>query len=183
VNAVLDWRNLVFYIPLGLGAMLAVGAGLGFGDGDGHGHCDPDHLGGGPLPLTLRLMLGTLLFGGLGLLLGPTLRAVTPGPPALGGWLAVLVTLTGAVVTSRVIGRMLGRRVRLFESETIRRTDLLGASGRLVVGGTVQVRDARGDLYQFRCRPAPGEAGLRPGAEVVLLDYDEAAQTFVVAAL
>jgi hypothetical protein len=73
--------------------------------------------------------------------------------------------------------RFLARRVPLLESETVRRADLVGATGRLVLpasewGGVAQVRDQRGNLHQVICRLQVGDSPLPSGAEVLLVDYD-----------
>src|SRR5204863_3514945 len=107
VEPLLAWPTLVFYVPVAFGALLAVGAAFGIASGgaeadgsidaDGDGIPDGDGQGEGEaadslsvlalgrLPLAVRLMLLAFSFGGVGLLAGPVIRALTPGPPAVGG--------------------------------------------------------------------------------------------------
>jgi membrane protein implicated in regulation of membrane protease activity len=140
----------------------------------------------GKLPLALRLMLLAFSFGGVGLVLGPVIRAITPGPPLMGDVLAVFVAAVGSVVLSGGTARLLVRRVPLLETETVRHSELVGATGYVVLsasplGGVVHVHDRRGNLHQVSCRLGAGEARLPAGTEVLLVDYDERRNTFLAA--
>jgi hypothetical protein len=82
---------------------------------------------------------------------------------------------------------VIGRRVPLFETETIRLVELVGKTGRLVVGaspttGAAQVRDGRGNLHQVTCRTDAFEQPLPSGTEVILVEYQQERRSFVVAA-
>jgi hypothetical protein len=82
-----------------------------------------------------------------------------------------------ALLLDRTVTGWMARRLPMFETQTVRRAELVGAVGRVVLaaserGGVAQVRDARGDLHQVTCRLAPGEH-LSPGAQVLLIEYDE----------
>jgi hypothetical protein len=121
-------------------------------------------------------MLLSFAFGGVGLVVEPLVHRFVAhaglaclAAAGLAAWCAVLL--------DRTVVRWMARRLPLFESQTIRRAQLVGAVGRVVLavgarGGVAQVRDARGDLHQVTCRLAAGEA-LPPGAEVLLIEYDE----------
>jgi Protein of unknown function (DUF1449) len=181
--ALFGWQSLVFLIPLGVGCLVALGAALGLAEGgagpaggehvedDGH---DDGAFAAGRVPLMVRLMLFTLTFGGLGLSLGYLLGG-------LAGWRILgigAVAAIGAWVSSVAVGRLFARRLPLLESETIKRAELLGASGRAVLAigpgaGLVQVHDRRGNLHQVAARTLAGEAALPAGAAVLLVDYDE----------
>jgi hypothetical protein len=207
METLLAWHTLVFYIPVAFGALLALGAAFGLagggagaegpdgdagadadgdGDGDGEAGADPlSLLALGKLPLALRLMLLSFSFGGVGLVLGPLIRAVAP--PALGGVLAVVMAAAGALVISGTTARLLARRLPLFETETVRRADLVGSEGKLVLpaspaGGLAQVRDRRGNLHQVRCRLEPGAAALPAGSAVLLVDHDQETNVFLAEA-
>lgn len=202
--SILDWRTLVFLIPVVFAALLALGAALGVGSveaghgpeagggAEGHGAHEARHgglpLALGELPLTVGLMLVSFLFGGIGLIVGPLVRAVLPGAPVVGGLVAVGVALVGAVVVSGRLARVVARRAPLFESESIRRADLVGAGGKLVVAasatarGLAQVRDRRGNLHQVPCHTERGEPDLPAGSEVLVVHYDETSGTFLVTA-
>jgi membrane protein implicated in regulation of membrane protease activity len=211
METLLAWHTLVFYIPVAFGALLALGAAFGLagggagaegpdgdvgadGDSDGAGEAGADGDAGadplsllalGKLPLALRLMLLAFSFGGVGLVLGPLIRAVAP--PALGGALSVAVAAIGALVISGTTARLLARRLPLFETETVRRADLVGCEGKLVLpaspaGGLAQVRDRRGNLHQVRCRLEPGAPSLPAGSAVLLVDHDQEANVFLAEA-
>jgi hypothetical protein len=195
--SLLSWQTLVFLIPLGVGCLLALGAAFGLGagddgeaggDGGGHhgGHDGAHHpdtwLGLGHLPLTIRLMLLSLTFGGIGLCLS-YLLAGGVGRSTLGGLGTVAVALVGAWWVSGRLARLVARRLPLLETETVRRQDLLGSTGRAVLaigptGGLAQVHDRRGNLHQVRCHTLPDEAPLPAGADVLLVDYDEEARLY-----
>jgi membrane protein implicated in regulation of membrane protease activity len=209
VETLLGWQSLVFYVPVAFGALLALGAAFGLagdgahgegaadgGDGDdggdgGEAGTDGDDglslLALGKLPLTIRLMLLAFTFGGLGLVVGPVVRAILPGSPTVAGVLAIVFAAPASLLLSGIVARFAARRMPMLETETVRRADLVGAVGRLVLpaseqGGVLQVHDRRGNLHQVPCRLAADEPGLPSGAAVLLVDYDEAARTFVVAA-
>jgi hypothetical protein len=213
VETLLGWQNLVFYVPVAFGALLALGAAFGLAGDGAHGEGAAADAGGGgtsgdgggdpgggdasgddglsllalgQLPLAVRLMLLAFTFGGLGLVVGPVLRALIPGAPALAGLLSVAVAAPGALLLSAAVARLAARRMPMLETETVRRADLVGAVGRLVLpasanGGLLQVHDRRGNLHQVACRLPAGEPELPSGAGVLLIDYDETAGAFVVA--
>jgi hypothetical protein len=210
VETLLGWQSLVFYVPVAFGALLALGAAFGLaeggahgegaahdvhgasahgreGDGDGGERGDDDGLSLlalGRLPLTIRLMLLAFTFGGMGLVIGPVLRAILPGSATLAGVLAVAVAAPGALLLSGMVARFAARRMPMLETETVRRADLVGGVGRLVLpasenGGLLQVHDRRGNQHQVPCRLQAGEPALPSGAAVLLIDYDEANRAFI----
>jgi hypothetical protein len=205
VDTLLAWYNLIFYIPIAFGALLALGAAFGFAggeseaDGDAVGGdtgdssdagADSDGDGGlsllalGKLPLTLRLMLLAFGFGGVGLVVGPIVQAIAPGAAGLGRALTIGIAVMGGLGISSAAARLVARYAPMLETETVRRVDLVGLTGRLVLAasdrsGVAQVRDGRGNLYQVTCRLPTGEVPLPSGTEVLLVDYDEPSNTFI----
>jgi hypothetical protein len=198
----LNWQSLVFLIPLGVGFILAIGAALGHGggvepagdaagdqdDGDDHpGHGDGvDGLAVGRMPLLLRAMVFSLVFGGLGLCLGYLLGDAGGGGR---GQLAATIAAAGAGAwwSTRRIARLFARRLPLLETEAVARWELVGATGRAVLAigpasGLAQVRDRRGNLHQVACRTLAGEPALAAGAEVLLVEHDERGNLYRVAA-
>ena len=191
--SLLDWRSLLFLIPLGTGGLLALGAALGLleGDADGEhgGDDDCDGEGGdgstwlalGRVPLTVRLLLLTLPFGSLGLAAMYLLAGrISPG---LGVSVAVLVGAVGTWIIGGRLARLFRTHVRTVETETVARRDLVGAEGRVVlpVGaswGLAQVHDRRGNLHQVGCRTMEDEAPLASGTEILLVDYDEGQRVY-----
>jgi hypothetical protein len=192
VNTVFGWQSLLFYAPIAFGALLAVGAAFGLIGEGGDDAQDVDDVDDGDvgddasqvstalevgrLPLTVRLMLLSFAFGGVGLIAAPLVRGILGHgglvyvvSAGIAGWCALLL--------DRASTRWLARRLPLFETQTVRRAELVGAVGRVVLaaserGGVAQVRDARGDLHQVTCRLTAGET-LPPGAELLLVEYDE----------
>jgi hypothetical protein len=182
----LSWQSLVFLIPTGIGALLAIGAAFAIHDdgagGAGHPeavegqavaaghHHAPD---GGRMPLTIRLMVASLAFGGIGRSLSYVI-----GSSPLRTALAALVALVATAWISTRLTRLFTQRLPLLETETVGRRELLGSTGRAVLpvgpaGGLVQVHDRRGNLHQLPCRTLEGEPALAAGTEVLLVDYDE----------
>jgi membrane protein implicated in regulation of membrane protease activity len=189
METLLHWRTLVFVIPVVFGAVLALGAALGVlgDDRDAHdGHDDGEVLAFGRLPLTLRLMLLAFTFGGVGLVVGPGVWAFVPGE-TLGGLAAIAVATIGAAASTRALSQLVARQVPLLESETIRRAELVGRVGRVVVStsttsGAAHVRDARGNLHQIACHVDQFDSPVPAGTDVVLVDYHEQRRSFVVSA-
>jgi hypothetical protein len=184
----LHWHRLIFLVPIGLGTVLAIGAALSL-DGGGADHPEGDHetahghaLDLGRLPLTIRLMLASLSFGGIGLSVTYLLGSVaSPTHAALAAWIALM----GAIFISGRLARVFAQRLPLFETETVTRRELLGSTGRAVLqvgpaGGLVQVHDRRGNLHQLASRSLKGEGVLAAGTPVVLVDYDEGRGLFEV---
>jgi hypothetical protein len=206
---------LAFGVVLVAGAALGLGSGAGDGVAEGGGpdgaagaHAGGGGGGGAPsdgaegpdaggaqdghgafallalgrLPLTMRLMLLTLLFGGAGLVATFLLAALAATPRALAAaGLAAGFTL---FVGGR-LARLLARHVPALETETVRREDLVGCTGTLVLGATAdgglaQVHDRRGNLHQVACRVGTGDPPLPPGTGVLLVEYEAPRARFVV---
>lgn len=163
----LSWQCLVFLIPIGLGTLLAIGAALGL-----EGGAEDD---GGVAPLSFRLMVWALSFGGIGLCVG----YLGGREGAVGMAVTTLASALVAWWISRRVGWLFATRLPLLETESAGRRDLVGTGGRAVLAigpgsGLAQVHDARGKLHQVVCRTLSGEAPIAPGAAVLLVDYDEA---------
>jgi hypothetical protein len=194
MTSLLAWQSLVFTIPVGFGALLALGAAFGLGVGvghDGHGFwgAGPGDdtlavLGVGRLPLTLRLMVLSLAFGGAGLVLSPLVSQLVSSANVAGAIEAGLALASAAVVDRRA-ARLVARRMPLLESETVSRAELVGATGHVVLtvsssGGLAHVLDRRGNLHQVACRVAAGEASVPAGAEILLVEHDDARNLYFV---
>lgn len=183
----LDGMNALFYVPLGFGVLLALGAALGLFEGgadaaDGDGPSDVLEVGSGRLPLGMRLMVGTLGFGGAGLALSALLEA------RLGALGAALMAAAAAAAIAwgamRALARVLQRRFPLLETEATQRRELVGRVGRVVLPatattGVLQVHDARGNLHQVPCRTTGGER-LPAGTRVVLVDLEDDGRSFTI---
>jgi uncharacterized membrane protein YsdA (DUF1294 family) len=186
----LSWHSLVFLIPIGIGTALAIGAAFALGAGDADQPAGDAHLGDhdgadqsdavpevGRIPLTARLMLWSLTFGGGGLSLTYLLGGLARQHPVLATVIAAKVAVALVVLVDRQVARLVLRRVPLLETQTINRRDLLGSTGRAVLAlgpcaGLVQVHDRRGNLHQVVAHTFDGEPALAAGADVLLVDYD-----------
>ncbi len=176
----LGWQNLLFLVPLAVGVLLALGSALGLGS---EGSDNP--LEAGPVPVSVLVMLGSLLFGGLGVVLNAVL-APRLREPVLYGPLSLLVSAVASVLLTRRCARLLARLMPSAETYRVSREDLVGRAGRLVLpaspeGGVAQVRDHEGNLHQVRVRTLAGR--LEKGSEVVVVEHHAPDNTYVVAAL
>src|SRR5262249_44714908 len=106
---------------------------------------------------------------------------LTALPSGVRAAIAAGLAAAGSWWVSGRIARVFARR--LVETETVTRRDLLGATGRAVLAigpsaGVAQVHDRRGNLHQVHVRTLAGEGALPPGAEILLVDYDEEARVY-----
>jgi membrane protein implicated in regulation of membrane protease activity len=198
----LAWQNLVFYIPLAAGLLLVLGSAVAGHDHDGgadhgggadHDHDGPhggDHgagrvfslLGVGRVPLTVVLMIVLLLFGGIGIILNTVLASLglAPelyGPIALGASLVYTVLLAGQVA------RLVDRLLPTTETYRVTRQGFAGCTGTLLLpadasSGYAQVKDREGNVHNVKCRTTG--AALPKGTAILIVEYDEAARSYVV---
>lgn len=201
----LAWHNLLFLLPIVVGALLAVGAVLGgtdgAGDADGdfdaeadtHADADSDHdhdvaghpslitlLGLGRVPLTILLMLWLLLFGALGVSLKAALGFSSPSVSTA---IAAVVSVPVTLVVTGFVARGLSRLMPSTETYAATKAGLIGLSGtaELEVNGEwgmANVRDEGGALHKLRCRTYGGV--VEKGTEVLITDYDPDADFFIV---
>lgn len=202
------WYNLIFSIPLGVGILLILGVAVGVelphgvdadahagidadgdggdGDHDAHGGQSTGHallslLGFGKAPVLVLIMAMALIFGGTGtianLILAPLLRA--SGVFVL---LSIVAALAAMVSLTGLIGRVVNRFMPTLETTSVKRKDLVGCTGSLVLaadtaGGLAQVtRD--GDVFQVPCRCSES---LERGATVLVIEYDPTRNVYLVA--
>lgn len=103
--------------------------------------------------------------------------------------LAILLALVGGVVGARVFARLAARFVDVGGRGAARKHELAGKVGvvaSLTIDarfGEVRVRDDHGNEHLIHGRMASGEPRLGRGAKVVLIDFDEEAELFWVAAV
>ncbi len=187
--------QLVFYLPIALGALLALAAVLGVmdvsvdveldadadadHDADGeHGAGALDLLGVGRAPLGVLVMSACFLFGLSGL------AAEVLGAPA---WVAALVATAVSLVGTGLIARVFGRLVPTKETYASRKTDLLGRVGTAELAvdarfGVAHVTDAGGARIQIRCRTLD-DTPIPRGEPLVVADYDDESDMFLVGRL
>jgi membrane protein implicated in regulation of membrane protease activity len=155
----LAWHHLVFCIPLVVGLLLAAGAAAH------HGH-----------DLWLpRVMIGCLVFGGVGLALHAALAV------------GVVLSLGAASAATLALTRrsLLQRLLPSAETYLISRQEFAGCGGTLLLPadeatGYAQVKDREGNVHNVRCRSVDGP--LAKGIAILIVEYDEPTQTYVVAA-
>jgi membrane protein implicated in regulation of membrane protease activity len=155
----LAWQQLVFCIPLVVGLLLAAGAAAH------HGH-----------DLWLpRVMIGCLVFGSLGLVLH--------GAMALG--MALSLGAASATTLALTRRRLVQRLLPSAETYLVSRHGFAGCGGTLLYAtdestGYAQIKDREGNVHNLRCRSVDGP--LAKGTAILVVEYDEPAQIFLVAA-
>ena len=155
----LAWHQLVFCIPLVIGLLLAAGAAAH------HGH-----------DLWLpRVMIGCLVFGAVGLALHAALAC--GAALSVGGAAAATVALTRRPLMQYLLPGA--------ETYLISRHAFAGCGGTLLLPadeatGYAQVKDREGNVHNVRCRSVDG--ALAKGTAILIVEYDEPTQTYVVAA-
>ncbi|HVJ13782.1 MAG TPA: hypothetical protein VM686_00010 [Polyangiaceae bacterium] len=183
----LPWTYWLFLSSLALGALLGLVAVLGgdhdAGDGDDGELTEGllSLLGFGRIPLGALLTIDLLLFGGIGIVSTELLGAILPR--ALATAAALPLALVLAPLLGARLARVLGRRLPGLESHGVSRYGLVGRLGKAELRvdaafGRAHVVDDGGALHQVRCitRGEPIERG----AELVLLELDEATGSYVV---
>jgi len=186
----LPWTYWFFLSSLALAALLGLVALLA-GDhspDDGGDADDPELaqgvlslLGVGRIPLGALLSIDLLLFGGLGVVASELLSALMPRAVAATAALP-LATLLAPLIGAR-LARAIGRRLPGLETHGVDRLGLVGRLGKAVLRvdgrfGRAHVVDDGGALHQVRC-VTRGEP-IERGAELVLVELDEASGSYVV---
>jgi hypothetical protein len=205
METVLKWYNLMFYIPLAMAILSALGAGFEHdihGDADIHGdiHADGDQdadqdsehtglgmrflgfLGFGKVPLAISLMTLLLLYAGTGLMCNTILKPAIDlfsGFALISVAVAVFVTFFGTAFVSRTIGRLLPTT----ETNSVKKNDLVGCSGKIILDcnqvgiAIAQIKNRSGGLYQIQCK---SDIKLDFGMKILTIDYDSTSDFFTV---
>jgi hypothetical protein len=134
-------------------------------------------LGIGKAPLSVFMITLLFAFGGVGLCLSVLLASWLKGP--------MVCVLAGvfALLVARTVARLIGRYVPSVESYATEKTDVLGATGVAETAidarfGVTLVTDGSGSLLQLKCRAHAGP--IRKGREVLIVDYDEESDFYIV---
>jgi hypothetical protein len=200
------WYNLIFYIPLAIGVLFALGAGVDLGHdveadvhADVHADVNADHdsnhdhdgethgvlgfLGIGKVPLAISMMALFLIFAGTGLIANIIFGAlikVWSGFALLSVAAAVVVAFFGTAFVSRTVARWMPTT----ETDSVTKHDLIGCSGKITLDsadknslGIAQIHNRKGDMFQIRCK---SEKPLAYGAKILTIDYDSTADYFTV---
>ncbi|MEM1418793.1 MAG: hypothetical protein AAGH15_28115 [Myxococcota bacterium] len=207
-------HQLLFYLPIAFGALLAGGAALGLlelgpdadldmdvdADLDAEAEADAEGdaegglaatalsaLGVGKAPLGVLLMSACFLFGLSGLAADLVLELLL-GESAAWLPLSAIVATAAALFGTGATGRAFGRLVPTRETYASRKTDLLGREGRALLPtdaryGVATVLDAGGAHLRVRCRTLDTDPPLAAGEALVVADYDEDDDTYLVTRL
>ena len=204
MNALLEWWNFMFALPLV--AALVIGVGLAFtGLGAEGGHTadhdsddadDGDHgeaearldplawfgFGqGAPLTVLLPALLAAWGLGGIVLnqVLEPVLRF-----PAVFAPVSAVAGLLVAALVGRAVAAGFRRALETNKPRAIKRGGLVGQSGQAVFAinaseGVANVKDPFGNIHRISARTLEGPV-ISPDTEILLLDFDEAQGVYLV---
>jgi len=199
MNDLLEWYNLIFYIPMAIGLLSVLGIGFsGFGhDADVHADqdVDGDHdgegqgsgnwvlgfLGIGRVPIAISLMSLFLIFAGVGICMNTLLGKLIE---FWGGFAmaSVLVAFVASFFGTAFISRMVSKFMPTTETDSVTKLDLIGCTGVSTLpcdtnGGLAQVKNKSGDLYQIQCR---SDQPIPKGVQVLTIEYHESSDSFTV---
>ncbi|MER3401715.1 MAG: hypothetical protein C4337_00015 [Armatimonadota bacterium] len=195
-SSLMEWWNLIFALPFGVGLLLGVGFVLGglvdVGGADTHADDtsadDPDHsdslwshifhwfgIGMG-VPLTLLIPTLMMAWGLAGLttnhMLAPLLKQ-----PVFYFPISVAAGLGAMILMGRFATFLVRRTGILDETPAPTRHDLIGCTGYAVFEiteheGTANVRSKTGDIHRIACRTHPGHPTIPAGTELIVVGYN-----------
>ncbi len=142
-------------------------------------------LGIGRVPITIVLMIMSLIFGGAGLIMNGVLEVILISPYLYGPASFVAASLVTLFLTGKCV-RAINRVIPTTETHVVTKNDLVGRTGTLVlpasnVSGTAQIVDRYGSIHQITCRTNDGSS-LSEGKEILVIDYNEGDDTYSVEA-
>lgn len=194
------WYNVVFLIPLIVGILLSLGSSVGGADGDAHVEHDVGHdvahadgagglskalslLGVGRVPFTLLLVVASLIFGGIGIIAN-ALFASFGLAPGLFGPLSLALAFVGTVISTGAVAKVIERVMPSVETYRVSKRDFEGCIGKLLLpadasSGYAQIKDPEGNVHNIKCRSLGG-VPLAKGTEILVVEYEEETQTFIV---
>src|SRR5262249_58471320 len=96
---------------------------------------------------------------------------------------AILLALAGMLSLTGTCARLIDRYIPATETYRVARHDFAGCTGTLLlpaspIEGYAQVKDREGNVHNVQCRTARGELG--KGEVILIVEYDEASQTYIV---
>ncbi len=136
------------------------------------------------VPLTVLLPMLMLVWGVVGLSVNAILQPIVKAP-ALFVPVSMIASLFGMALFGRTTG-ILVRRLGLLNGEpTMRRTDLIGCSGRAVfeiteTTGVANIRSRTGDILRVTCQTLPGQPPIPAGTPVLIVRYNEESGDYIV---
>ncbi|MBA3272861.1 MAG: DUF1449 family protein [Chthoniobacterales bacterium] len=169
----------------------------GASHGDAHSHAESSQqsstplfmsmltlIGVGRAPLGLVLMILLMTWGFIGFATNNAVRPVMPRD-----WMVALASLPIAAIGSMALtggmARMVARFMPTSETSARKRSELCGNVGEALYEisdtfGMVVVRDSQHNRFQVPCRVGQGREAIAKGAQVLLVKYDEADESFIV---
>jgi hypothetical protein len=193
------WYNVMFYIPIIIGFVMALGSAFGYVDHDvhvdtdahidvhdaGHEHSGDGHSGGGLFswlllglgvgraPITIVFMVGMLLFGGLGAISNIFLRPLIE-ISSIFALVSFGIAIIGGFFLTGFFARMIARYMPSVESYNVKLEQLVGCTGVTVVlvdekSGAVDVNDHENNMHRVMCRVKNGK--ISQGANVIVIEY------------
>jgi hypothetical protein len=138
--------------------------------------------GVGRVPLTVVLMLVSLLFGGIGIIANTILSSFGL-PASLYGPIAIAAAFVGMLALTRSAIKLLNRFMPTTETYRVSRHDFAGCTGTLLLpadtaSGYAQVKDHEGNVHNIKCRTVQGT--LPKGEAILVVKYEQDTQTFLV---
>jgi membrane protein implicated in regulation of membrane protease activity len=139
-------------------------------------------LGVGRVPLTVVMMMSSLLFGGIGIVMNTILSAVI-GVPWIYGPISIVVAFLGMATLTGKAAKLLNRFMPTTETYRVSKHDLAGQTGVLLLpsdtsDGLAQVKDHEGNIHNVQCRTLKGP--MPKGGEILVIEYDEETNKYVV---
>ncbi len=141
------------------------------------------YIGIGRVPVTIILMIMSMVFGCTGLIVNAALQSLVSvyvyAPVSFAVASLVSFFLTGK------IARGLNRVMPMTETHNVRKQDFVGTTGTLLLPadqkfGLARVLDSKGGVYDIAVRTENGE--LPKGIEILIIDYDQEQDCFTVEA-
>jgi hypothetical protein len=141
-------------------------------------------LGIGKVPLSIVLMVASLVFGGAGVIANIIFSSAGLAP-GLYGPISIAIALAVVLGVTGPAARLLHRVMPASETYRVSRHDFAGCTGKLLLpadatSGYAQVKDFEGNVHNVQCRAIKDP--LPKGAPILIVAYDEKTQTFLVEA-
>jgi membrane protein implicated in regulation of membrane protease activity len=140
-------------------------------------------VGASDVSLTMFVGILMLSWGVFGMLTNRFLGII--GRPSILIVISMGVTLVLSFAVTRLMAEVVGRLTPKDESFGVHRSQLVGLLGHTVYtttekSGTINVKDQYGTVHRVQARLQEGDESLPPGTEVVVIDYDEEGNRFLV---
>lgn len=186
----LDWQNLIFIIPIGVGIMILIGSMFGLVDLDGDFDVDADDFDGkgaslldfGRVPFTILLLMATMIFGVTGFVGNVILHAYFP--ELFYFWFSLGAALFSMVFFTGRLSRLMAKHMPSTETYNVSKESLIGCMGSLIGGaneamGVMDVSDKEGNVHRVLCRTQHG-VSFTGDKTVLIIDYNQDGDYYIV---